>query len=277
MVSIIEQRGGKKNRGGGSGRREIPYHVRGTDNVDVAYAEMFREVMSRNNGLLDGFPLETIEIEENEDGGNFCKATVIYSSNVARLGINRPLVNFSTKGGTARIRTSQQTVQAVGRNGRTVPNFAGGIGWQNGKYEGVDTIVPAWTKIVSVTYLRNVVDFNFERMLYGLTGTVNSHTFLGMNAGECLFYGCDTSDSEVTDNSGKRILTKDLVFEFRGSPNLRGIFSGEIGPYDKDGWDYVWEFYRDMPDFGSRNMIQISEGIYVERVYPRNNFNIFGF
>jgi len=277
MIRIVEQRANKKRRGGGSYRREQFFHVRGTDDADAAYSEMFRNVMSRNNGMYEGFPLDSIEVEESEDGGNFCKATVIYSSAVPRLMINRPLVNFSTKGGTARIRTSRETMQAVGRNGRTVPNFHGGIGWQGGKCEGVDVITPAWTKTVAIKYLANVVDQQFERLLYGLTGTVNSHTFLGMNAGECLFYGCDVSDSETTDNNGNRLLTKDLLFEFRGIPNIRGMFAGDIGPFDKDGWDYVWEFYREVPDFGSKNMIQVAQGIYVERVYDRNDFNIFGF
>lgn len=277
-IKIVEQRGGRKNRGRNSYKRELLYHVRGTSNTDTAYAEMYRDVMSRNNGRYENYPLESIDVEESEDGGNFCRATVTYSNKFAQLtNINRPFVNFSTKGGTARIRTSRQTLQAVGRNGRTVPNFYGGIGWQGGRCEGVDTIVPAWTKTVSIKYMATVVDQSFERMVYGFTGTVNSHAFLGMNAGECLFYGVDISDSEIVDNNGNRLLTKDLVFEFRGSPNIRGVYSGNIGPYDKDGWDYVWEFYRDVPDFGSKNMIQVAEGIYVERVYDRSDFNIFGF
>ena len=277
-IRIKEQYGGKKGTGRNSYKREKTYHIIGTRDADFAYSQLYSYVMGQNGGYYDGYPLESIDVDENEDGGNLCVGNVKYSNKTREiLGINKPFVKFSTKGGTAKVRYSLETVAKYGRDNRLPPNFRGGINYQDGRFEGTDIVVPKWVKTVSIKYLRHIVNARFERMMFGLTGTVNNKSFLGLNPGEVLFNGVDTQESEIQRENGSIIKTVDLTFEFLGMPNITGMRIGEIGPFDKDGWDYVWEFYREVPDFGTKNMIHVTEGIFVERMYSRENFDTFGF
>ena len=278
MVRIVEQVGGKKGTARNSYTREKTYHILGTRDADLAYSLFFSHIMSRNNGTYDGVPLDSLDVEEDGDGGKLCVGTVKWSNKTREnLGLNIPSFKFSTKGATAKVRYSLETVQRYGRDNQMPPNFRGGINYQNGRFEGTEVVVPKWIKTVSIKYQRHVVNARFERMMLGLTGTVNNASFLGLNAGEVLFNGVDTSDSTITRENGQIIKTSDLVFEFLGMPNVRGMMIGDIGPIDKDGWDFVWEFYREIPDFGSKNTIHVTEGIFVERMYDRQSFNVFGF
>jgi len=276
-IKICEQYKGKRGIGRGNVSRERTYEIIGTRDCDTAYTEFYQFVME-NAPTFKGLPIETIDVEENEDGAKLCIGTVKYS-NLAkqRLGIGIPKYKFSTKGGTAKVRFSLETLKRIGRDGRTPPNFHGGINYQSGKYEGVDIVVPKWTKTVSIRYLRSMTGFQFERMVFGMTGTVNSHPFLGMAPGEVIFNGVDVDDSDIETEDGYIIPTSDCVFEFNGMPNRNNMYAGDLGPFDKGGWDYVWEYYRETPDFLSKNTIHISESIQVERMYTRNDFNVLGF
>ena len=241
-----------------------------------------RKFIVQNYPVQDEQRIHTLTVTENPDGVKNLwsgECTFLSPSLEQRLDEEKiPNYSFSTKGGTAHITNSLQTVKVYpgwrpkleycdedGKRGfRTVkdggkveveretpPNFHGGIGWneESRTFDGCDITVPSKQSTISVVVDDECVDQNFLKMLTQMTGTVNSAPFDGLAKGECLFLGCDGSrrlrekqlsaqEEEDSETGTEYELVWDLSFEFAAAPN-RKQWVKNIGYVNKRGWEYM--------------------------------------
>jgi len=276
-IKITEKPGGKRGAGSGKFDREAEYNIIGTRDADEAYDHFFQYIIT-NAAYRAGLPLETVEIDGDEDQGaaKYFSGTAKYGNRQPEIfDIGIPHYSFSTKGGTAKVLFGKALMGAYGPN---PPDFGVGLNYvQYRGFEGAEIIVPKWTKTVKIAYPRLLVNFQFEAMLRRITGTFNSHPFLGMAPGECFFNGAEATEGERRDrNGGNLTLVYDLTFEFLGMPNVQQEVPG-IGIIDKRGWDYSWPFSVERPDPLSNRMVTVPKNMYVVQVYDPADFNILGF
>ena len=102
-----------------------------------------------------------------------------------------------------------------------------------------------------------------QNALADLVGTVNDDVYIGRPSGEVLFNGASGSyraDGKI-----------EVTFNFEISKNRTGIVVGDITGIDKEGWDYLWIRYQS--DVDADTLVKIPAFAYVERVYPRADFN----
>ena len=222
-----------------------------------------------------GLPLIEVNVEGNEDGAALFLGTAIYSNKSREIiDVGIPHYSFSTKGGTAKAMFARQLVGAYGDD---PPDFGCGINFVRDKgFEGVDIVVPKWTKTVKIAYPRTLVSYQYEAMLRRLTGCFNSHPFLGMQPGECFFNGADATEGTRSDSNGNSIDVYELTFEFLGMPNVTQNIPG-IGPIDKRGWDFVWVFNDQRVDDISQRVVSYPRNAFVTQVYDAADLNVFGF
>ncbi len=233
------------------------FHAHGLTEFD-AWAKI-RKFIVQNYPVTTEQRIQTLTVTENPDGVKNLwsgECTFISPSLEQRLDEAKiPGYSFSTKGGTAHIINSLQTVKvypgwrpklefyeegdqkgfrtvkdAAGNveiERETPPNFHCGIGWneESNTFDGCDIIVPAWKSTISLVVPDEYVDQNFVKMLRLMTGTVNAAPFDGMAKGECLFLGCDGS---------RRVREKQLTAEEEES--------NETGPGHEMVWDLSFEF-----------------------------------
>ena len=174
--------------------------------------------------------------------------------------------NFDTGGGTQHITQSLQTVARY--PGGTAPDFKGAIGVTHDSVEGVDITVPVYNFSETHYVAAAEVTTAYKNTLFGLTGKVNSSSFKGLEAGECLFLGASGSRRGADD--------WEITFRFAGSPNRTGLAVGPITGIAKKGWEYLWVRYADAEDTGSHTLVKQPVGAYVERVYEVGNFASLG-
>ena len=273
-IRVLEKYGGRRKAGEGKFRREVEYEILGADDADTAFARFFQH-LQKHAMTRSGLPLVNIDVDGNEDGAKLFTGTATYTNrtrNVFDVGI--PHYSFSTKGGTAKVTFARQLIQAYGE---MPPDFGCGINFVKDKgFEGVDIVVPKWTKTVKIALPRTLVSYQFEAMLRRLTGCFNSHPFLGMMPGECFFNGADATEGTRSDDNGNSLDVYELTFEFLGMPNVTQVIPG-IGPVDKRGWDYVWIFHAEIPDMLSQRMITYPRNAFVNQVYDAVDLNVLGF
>jgi len=97
---------------------------------------------------------------------------------------------------------------------------------------------------------------------------VNSSSFRGLAAGECLFLGA----------AGSRRLSQnsywEITFVFAGSPNITGLSIGDITGIAKKGWEYLWAKYEPRVEDDAL-LLQPSE-VLIEKVYREADHNVLG-
>ena len=171
---------------------------------------------------------------------------------------------FDTGGGTQHITQSISTVNRYAPPGKTAPDFGGAIGVTHDNVEGVDITVPVYA-FSETHYLADaVVTPAYRGTLFNLTGKVNSASFKGLAAGECLFLGASGSKRGADD--------WEISFKFAGSPNRTNINVGGITVSSKKGWEYMWVRYADSEDAGANAIVKKPVAVYVEKVYEEGNF-----
>ncbi|MCL2645449.1 MAG: hypothetical protein FWD61_00420 [Phycisphaerales bacterium] len=175
--------------------------------------------------------------------------------------------SFDTGGGMQHITQSRQT---VGRYPNNAPDFGGAIGVTHDAVEGVDISIPIYQFSETHYFPAAVVTWPYRGQLFYLTGKVNSASFRGCAAGECLFLGA--SGSRRTQ--GQSIFDGDweISFKFAASPNATGLRVGTISGINKRGWEYMWVRYQDAEDENANELIKKPVAVYIERVYDTANF-----
>ena len=202
-------------------------------------------------------------------GDNAWQVTINYAKDGANDG-DAPLKrarSFDTTGGT------QHITQAYGETkfGTNAPDQQKAIGVDSNGVNGVDIVVPQLQWQESYDVPNAFVTDAYIRGVSGVTGTTNSGTFRGFQAGEVLFVGCSGSQ-EWDDEKGRGPWS--LSFRFVASKNVTNETIGDIGGVNKKGHEYVWVRYEESES--SNQLIKKPKAVYVNKVYRDGDFSALG-
>lgn len=245
---------------------EIPYIVFGAANEDEALALAKATAPEK----YDGIALDTIEIDERLAEEIF-KVRAIYPNSDTTGGpgsdSEEPVFSFDTGGGTKHL---TQSLATVGKYPSDAPDFGGAIEVdEDNNVNGCDIILPIMVFTETHWYPNSHVTASFKKQLAELTGSVNSSSFKGYDAGEVLFQGATGS------RRGKKSSDKwEITYKFAVSANVTNLKIGDITVSEKDGWDYLWVKYHADVDDNAQTLIKKPQYAYVEKVYERKNFSI---
>lgn len=257
--------------------------------VEAAWRLLFQYIRENKPKYNDHF-WESIQIDEQESVSTYT-ASVKYSRKgdtreAEETNPNSPeraRLSWSTKGGTGKRAYSKETVRSEASSyagGYDAPNQHGGINVKNGTVEPIDIVAPAMHVTLTCKLPWYVVNDNFIRSFYDLTGTVNSDALWWFQPGELLFKGVNGDpEDKVNSETGSVMRWYNLNFEFEGMPNI-GQFDerGDVPPFGivpKDGWDYLWILREDRKDPTDNKVRSKPIACYVERVYDRKSFAVF--
>lgn len=155
--------------------------------------------------------------------------------------------------------------------GCVAPDFKGAIGVDDHAVHGCHIFVPTctWTESLEVPAID--ITGRYKRTIYNLIGRTNDQPFRGLDSGEVLFRGC--SGSLSTSNP----LYFSLQFKFAYEPN-RTVADGNpitVGPVtnvEKEGWEYLWCFFKTTRDTTANCTKREIQAVYIERVYDPGGF-----
>ena len=175
--------------------------------------------------------------------------------------------SFDTTGGT------QHITQAAGERayGTGVPAMGGAIGVDEDTVQGVDIVVPALQWSESYEVPSGYVSNGYMRILADLTGSVNTGSFRGFQAGEVLFMGASGSQEWHSDRGDG---PWSLSYKFVASPNATGLAVGTITGIEKKGHEYLWVRYESSVD--NNTLFKKPRHVYVNKVYRDGNFDLLG-
>jgi len=236
--------------------------VEGTDDDLAAKAALAAWLPDRYDGLaLADYKLQRIGQEE-------WLGTGLYDR-LEHQEVGDSTYNFETGGGTEHITQSLETVGTYAAAGETAPAFGGAIGVNGqGEVEGVDIHAAQFSFSETHIIDADTVTEAYINGLFDTTDKVNAVPFRGMAAGQVLFLGATGSKRSEED--------WEITFKFACSPNARNLVIGGITGIDKDGWDYLWVYYREAEDAEASRVIPQPIAVYVERVYYRAPFTALG-
>jgi hypothetical protein len=174
---------------------------------------------------------------------------------------------FDTSGGTQHITQSLPTTESYVEDGApAAPDYEGAINVQEENVNGVDIVIPVfkWSENHEIPIW--CVTPRYKKILFELTGSVNSEAFRGFAPQEVLFEG--------VSGSIKKGENWDLNYKFAASPRVINRKIGNITVNVKEGWDYLWVRYQSAVDAGA--LIKKPVAVYVEHVYPYKDFSLLG-
>lgn len=181
---------------------------------------------------------------------------------------------FSTKGGTAHITRSLQTMRKVARPGETAPDYKGLIGVSKNGIEGCDIVAPNVEFSIAQKFAQLTYGYFFR--LIATTGKVNKYDWKGFAFREVLFLGADgayTPSDAWNLTCAFRYAPSDYGDDedLDGEPD--GIKIGDLEPiYEKRGHDWLWVAYEETKD--ANKLVKVPFAAYVERVYREGDFEV---
>jgi len=269
MPVVCEELTASRRRivGGDSPSAELIYGVRGTDDDVVARTI----VQAVSPSVHDGLYRQTIDLEpdwaDTDTSNGRWTATVRYVANPTPQ-TEESSFSFETSGGTQHLTQSLETIGRYAPAGDTAPDYQGAVGVTHDSVEGVDIAVPVYA--FSETHYKpaSFVTLAYRGTLFSLTGKVNSASFKGLTAGECLFLGARGSRRGAGD--------WEITYNFAASPNRTSIVIGNITVPAKKGWEYLWVRYEDSLDPTANAIVKRPRAAYVEKVYELASFAALG-
>jgi len=266
-LTLTEKLDSRKWTTGDNATVEMVYILTGTSDDVTAKTLIENSTASVYNGLVrQSIQIEPEWVDTTRGDGQWV-ATV-------RYGIRPPTevgessFAFDTSGGTQHITQSLATIHRYGAPGTTAPDFGGAVGVTHDNVEGVDITVPVYSFSETHYLDAAVVTPAYKGTLFNLTGKVNSASFKGLAAGECLFIGASGSKRGADD--------WEITYRFAGSPNRTGLVVGPISGISKKGWEYMWVRYADSEDAAAKAIVKKPVAVYIERVYEEGNFAALG-
>ena len=180
----------------------------------------------------------------------------------------------STTGGTARIRFGKDIASGgpVNENVKP-PDFGGGIGFQDGAFQGVDLQTPNQSWTITATFPFSFLNSQYRRMLRWFTGKVNAAPFDDFDAGEVRFAGAQIASTRkrLPGESFDRTFWR-IQFAFEAQPNVTGLTCNDtLKPVDKEGWQVYWIY--SVPEVSNGRLIQRPVAHYVVEAIPKVDFN----
>jgi len=179
-------------------------------------------------------------------------------------------ISFDTAGGTGNVTTSLKTTSS-GYNSevlKATPNFNGLINVSGKDVKGIDLVQPGLKFSESHEMPFEKITTEYARQIASITGSVNSGSFRGFDAGEVLFTGCSGSTKSA------ELYT--LSFSFICHANADALEVGPFSGINKKGHEYLWVFYTDTDDAESESLVKTPAAYYVEQVYPEADFASLG-
>lgn len=171
--------------------------------------------------------------------------------------------SFDTTGGTTNVKCAREHINSY-PSVTTTPNHAGAIGVeQDGTVTGCDIVIPALKLTLEFKFASGYVTLAYVKALAAITGTTNSLSFLGFDAGELLFTGAAGSAGSATETN--------VTYNFIASSNATAITRGGITGIAKKGHEYAWEELGDNVD-ANGNGITKARAVHIERVYNSADF-----
>lgn len=190
-----------------------------------------------------------------------------------------PQYKFSTTGGTEKITQSLETVYSgicpqFGSADTTAPQFGGGIGYNDGAFDGAEVKRPrfSWSETHVLPF--NFVTRDYVQLLLEFTGSVSNTPFGGFSANTVIFNGIsDGGTIDDTDENGDVVQYWQLTYSFEAMPNAQGVSIGGSEPFAKNAWDYLWVLRYKKEDSTTQKTVWFPAAVYVERVYEYADFN----
>jgi hypothetical protein len=203
-------------------------------------------------------------------GDNAWQVTINYEKTGAEPSTPDPMKrarSFDTTGGTKHM-TQAEEERKYGTN---APDQQKAIGVDANGVNGVDVVVPALQWQESYDVPSAYVTSAYIRGLASVTGSTNSGSFRGFQAGEVLFLGCSGSQ-EWDDQKGNGPWA--LSYRFVASKNVTGKTIGSVSGIEKKGHEYLWVRYEDAVEGGS--LLKKPKFVYVNKVYREEDFGQLG-
>lgn len=179
-----------------------------------------------------------------------------------------PIRTFSVRKETQNIKNAIATIQGEGEGMAAIPDVGTLINVSEDGVAGVDiaTKIQMWTE----THYFDPADVTlaYEDTLNDLVDTVNDATFRGRPAGTVKFEGYQ---------GGERVTgVYEITFEFAYSKPKTGIVIGSLNSVDKNGWEYLWVWYRPEVHSGTGVIIQVPRAVYVQQIFEDGDFSLLG-
>lgn len=254
-------------------RVERSYTVHGTTNE--LEAKSLAMITAPAAQMEDGFLLDKVVFEtESVDYGVWeVRATYTRSENDQPpedpLQEGESTYEFDTTGNTTHITQSLRTVSSKFLSSAySNDTFHGAIGVNQDRTEvaGVDIVLPGFAWSESHALPGNAVTNAYKRILYLLTGKINSKDYKGFKEGELLFLGARGT------RRGDGIWQ--ISYSFAASPNVDNVTIAGISGITKKGWQYLWFHYNRYENIG--NLILRPTSAHVEDVYEEADFASLG-
>ena len=266
-LTLTEKLDSRKWTTGDNASVEMVYILTGTSDDLTAKTLIENSTATSYNGLTrQSIQIEPEWVDTTVSDGRWI-ATVRYGVKPP-AEVGESSFAFDTSGGTQHITQSITTVNRYAAPGQTAPDFGGAIGVTHDNVEGVDITVPVYSFSETHYLDAAVVTPAYKGTLFSLTGKVNSASFKGLAAGECLFLGASGSKRGADD--------WEITYRFAGSPNRSGLVVGPITGISKKGWEYMWVRYADSEDPAAKAIVKKPVAVYIERVYEEGNFAALG-
>ena len=264
-ATLTELFAGRTETLGDKSKAEIRYLVTGAANE----AEVRTLSLAQIPQAYEGLYRKTISLDERINLTTWKVIATFEAPEPQQQDNPEPTFAFDTGGGTQHI---TQLIQTIGRYGPAASTALGGaIGYDGQNVAGVDITVPVY-QFSETHYLDpSLVTQGYKLTLMGLTGAVNAAPFRGFQAGEVLYLG-----SSGTRRGVDAADRWEITYKFAASPNQSGLSVGSITGIQKRGWDYLWVQYGDDVDPTAKVLIKKPVAVYVEQVYPVDNFSGLG-
>lgn len=266
-VTLTEKLDSRRYSKGDNPSLEMIYILTGTSDEQTAMMLVENSTATLWNGLSrQSIDIEPDWVDSTHSTGQWT-ATIRYGLAPPPPETGESTFSFDTSGGSQHITQSIHTVMIYG-GVTNAPDFYGAIGVTHDSVEGVDITVPVYSFSETHYLADSAVTDAYKGTLFRLTGKVNTASFRGLAAGECLFLGASGSKRGAED--------WEISFKFAGSPNKTGITVGTITGIAKKGWEYMWVRYADDVDATSKSIVKRPVGVYIEQVYENGDFSQLG-
>lgn len=260
-IEIHEKIESRRLVAGDNPSAEMVYAITGTTNETEALLIIHNNapVLFEVDTLF--LPRESVTVRPVENGFQMWEGTVRFAP-IPQT--EDSVFSFDTGGGTAHITHARKHINSYPAPGKQAPNHRGAIGvTQDGNVEGVDIPVPVFHFSETHYVPDEFVTPQYKGLLARLTGCVNTGTFKGLDAGECLFLGASGTKRNLGD--------WEVTYRFAGSPNETELAIGDITGIAKKGWEYLWVEY-EMTEEGNR-LVTRPVAAHIEEVHRTADLN----
>lgn len=252
--------------GGNSAERR--YIIKGESSQADALAALLADAPTTYNSI--GRNTLGASVTETDEDGVYEGRVPYGGSSGARLALGETRIEFNISSQQTQITHSLNTEHGHSITG-AVTDRKKAIGeTADGTVEGTSILTPSVDFVIKKVVASSSVNSTLLDNIISVrtNSPVNNSAFshadtdgrrVDLAAGEGLFLGM--SNAALGDG------TDELAFNFAASKNLTGISIGDMTGIAKDGWEYLWVYYRREADDTAKTVPLRPAEAYVEKVY----------